>query len=62
MNSDEAIVRVLTEIRDNQQAETVWRKQVMEQSMRMQRSGPRGQRFSLIFGAVLIVGAILFAL
>ena len=38
MTNEEAILRVLTEIRDAQREDLAYRRKIMEQSIRMQRS------------------------
>jgi uncharacterized membrane protein len=58
MTNEEAIVRLLTEMRDMQQEEIAWRHKVTEQSLRLQGSGIRTQRVALVVVA-LIVAAVL---
>jgi hypothetical protein len=37
MSSDEEIIRLLTEIRDNLQEEAAWRRKVSDESVRLQQ-------------------------
>jgi uncharacterized membrane protein len=56
MTNEDAIVRLLTELRDMQREETVWRHKVTEQSMQMQRAGVRTQRIALFVFALMVAG------
>jgi cytochrome b561 len=58
MTNEEAILRVLTELRDMQREDIAYRRQLAEQSLRMQRSAARVQRLALIVLAIaLAIGA-----
>lgn len=60
---DDEIVRLLTEIRDNQVEDLDYRRQVMEQSLALQRRAVRWQRVGLVIVFVVIAcGAALIAL
>jgi hypothetical protein len=64
MGNDRDIITILTEIRDNQREEIAWRKKVLEESLRLQRAGLRGQRLAMTIGGLLIfagVSAVVFA-
>jgi hypothetical protein len=56
---DDAIIRLLTEIRDNQREEIAWRKQAVEQSMRLPQAALRWQRIALTAGGLLILAGVL---
>jgi hypothetical protein len=60
MNSDDEIVRLLTEIRDNQREEMVFRKRSVEESIRLQRTGLRWYRIGLVFVVVLIASFLVY--
>ena len=60
MNSENEIIRLLTEIRDQAREEIAWRKKIMEESLRIGRLGLRRQQIALISGLVIVTGGILF--
>ena len=65
MEKSDAIIQLLTEIRDNQQEEIAWRKRVIEDQARLQRVAVRRQLLGLVIGGVAIVaglGGLFFAL
>jgi hypothetical protein len=59
VSNDDAIIRLLTEIRDNQREEIAWRKQATEESMRLQRVGLLWQRIALTVGGLIVVAGVL---
>jgi hypothetical protein len=62
MTTDEEIIRLLTEIRDNQLEDIAWRRKVTEDSIRLQRLGFRSQRIGLAIGGLAIVAALVAGL
>lgn len=62
MENTEQIVRLLTEIRDNQREESDWRKRLIEESVRLQRGAVRMHRIGLAVGGLLILGGVLYVL
>ncbi len=62
MTSDEEIIRLLTEIRDDLHEESVWRRKVIEQSVRLQRRGILLQRIGLAVGVVAIVAGVVLGI
>ena len=59
MATDEEIIRLLTEIRDDLHEESVWRRKVIDQSVRLQRTGILWQRIAIAaWGFVVIVGVL----
>jgi len=58
MDKEDAIIRLLTEIRDNLCEETTWRKKVIEDSVRLQQLGVRRQLLGLAIGGLAIVAAV----
>lgn len=61
MDNDNAIIQLLTEIRDNQREESAWRKKVIEESVRLQRVAVRWQRIALVAAGLLIIGGVSIA-
>ena len=58
MATDEEIIRLLTEIRDDLHEESVWRRKVIDQSVRLQRTGILWQRIAIAaWGFVVGSGA-----
>ena len=62
MNSDNEIIRLLTEIRDQTRDEIAWRKKVMEESLKISRLGLRRQKLAMIVGLVFVTGSIVLML
>ncbi len=60
MTSDEEIIRLLTEIRDDLDEESVWRRKVIEQSVRLQRTGILWQRIAVAAWGFVVVAGVLF--
>ena len=60
MTNEDAIVRLLTEIRDAQREELAHRRQVIAESMRLQRSAIRWQRSAAIMGAFVVIAGIVY--
>ena len=56
MNDNDAIIRLLTDIRDDQREEIVMRRKQVEEAIRLQRVGLRWQRIGLT--VIFIVAAI----
>jgi hypothetical protein len=59
VSNDDAIIRLLTEIRENQREEIAWRKKVIEESVRLQRAALRWQRLALLVGGLVIAAGAL---
>ena len=59
MSNDDAIIKLLTEIRDNQREEIAWRKKVAEESLRLQRTAVSWQRIALVVVGLTIIAGIL---
>ena len=62
MTSDEEIIRLLTEIRDNLREESDWRRKVADDSVRLQRLGIRQHRIGLAVGGLAIIAALVVGL
>jgi hypothetical protein len=62
MSSDEEIIRLLTEIRDNLQEEAAWRRKVSDESVRLQQLGIRQQRIAIIVGGLVVLGGVLLVI
>jgi hypothetical protein len=62
MSSDEEIIRLLTEIRDNLQEEAAWRRKVSDESVRLQQLGIRQQRIAIIVGGWSSLGGVLLVI
>ncbi len=58
-DADGQIIRLLTEMRDAQQDELAYRRQVMEESLALARRGVKTQRVALL--VVIMVGVVCFA-
>jgi hypothetical protein len=59
MTNDEQIIRLLTEIRDDLHEESVWRRKVIDESVRLQRMGILWQRIAVAaWGFVVVVGVL----
>lgn len=59
MTSDEEIVQLLTEIRDNLREESDWRRRVISESVRLQRVGVRWQRMGLAVAGLAIMAGVI---
>jgi hypothetical protein len=57
MDKDDVIIRLLTEIRDNQRKEIAWRRKAVKESVRLQRIAVRRQAFGLAIVGLVIVGS-----
>jgi hypothetical protein len=58
-NHSETVIRLLTEIRDAQREESAYRKRVMDESLRLQRSAVVTQRVALgVVGALVMLGVL----
>jgi hypothetical protein len=55
MTNEEAILRVLTEMRDQQREQIAWQRKVTEQSIAIQRSAIRMQRVALTVVALVVL-------
>jgi hypothetical protein len=60
MTNDEEIIRLLTEIRDDLHEEAVWRRKVIDQSVRLQRTGILWQRIAVAAWSFVVVAGVLF--
>ena len=59
MNREDAIVRLLTEILDNQREEAERCAKIIEESLRLQRLTVRRQSIGIVIGVFMIVAGII---
>ena len=59
MGENDVVVRLLTEIRDNQREEIAWRNKVIEESLRLQRIAVRWQRIGLVVAGLIVVAGVM---
>jgi hypothetical protein len=59
MNREDAIIRLLTEILDNQREEAERRAKIIEESLRLQRLTVRRQSIGIVIGVFMIVAGII---
>ena len=62
MGENDLVVRLLTEIRDNQREEIAWRNKVIEESLRLQRTAVRWQRIGLVVAGLVVVAGVMLAI
>jgi hypothetical protein len=48
MNNNDDVIRLLTEIRDIQREDVAWRRQAVEDSVRLQRKSLRAYRIGIV--------------
>ena len=60
MDNHDAIIRLLTEIRDNQREEIAWRRKIIEESVHLQRLGVRRQMLGLVIVGLMIVAFLVW--
>jgi len=59
VGENDVVVRLLTEIRDNQREEIAWRNKVIEESLRLQRIAVRWQRIGLVVAGLIVVAGVM---
>lgn len=57
MDKDDAIIALLTEMRDLQREQAAWTRKAVEESANLQRAAVGRQSIALIGGALVIAGA-----
>ena len=62
VGENDLVVRLLTEICDNQREEIAWRNKVIEESLRLQRTAVRWQRIGLVVAGLVVVAGVMLAI